>query len=365
MSPEPNQLALRLAKQIEESGSISVAEYMRAANAEYYSKSDPLGVGGDFITAPEISQMFGEMVGMWLTDIWMRQNRPTDCHFVELGPGRGTLAGDALRTMEQFEFLPLVHFVETSETLRAKQSQVVPQARFCNSIDELPEDGSLMIVANEFFDALAVRQLISTHSGWRERVVGRDRGTKFIAMPGSQAMDAVVPAAYRNALVDSIYETSPDTTGIVYELAARIAKQGGLLLVIDYGYARPGLGSTLQAVKNHKYADPFANPGDHDLTAHVNFFEIANLVQMMELRVSGPVDQGAWLAALGIERRAATIADAAPDRADEIFAAHDRLVADDAMGTLFKVLAISEPSWPEPEGFAAPASDVVSQRGIL
>ena len=352
MSPEPNQLALRLAKQIEGSGSITVAEYMRAANAEYYSKSDPLGVDGDFITAPEISQMFGEMVGMWLTDIWMRQNRPANCHYVELGPGRGTLASDALRTLARFDFAPPVHFLETSEALRAKQAQAVPHAKFCNAIDELPDNGPLLIVANEFFDALAVRQLVSTHSGWRERVVGRDRGTKFIAMPGSQAMDAAIPAAYRNVGVGSIYETSPDATGMVYELAARIAKQGGLLLVIDYGYVQPGLGSTLQAVKNHQYADPFDNPGEHDLTAHVNFFEIGNLARMHDLRVSGPVDQGAWLEALGIEQRAATIADAAPDRASEIFAAHDRLIDDEAMGTLFKVLAISAPSWPEPEGFA-------------
>ncbi len=358
MSLEPNQLALRLAKQIGGSGSISVAEYMRAANAEYYSKADPLGVGGDFITAPEISQMFGEMVGMWLTDIWLRQNSPANCHYVELGPGRGTLASDALRTLKRFDFAPNVHFVETSEVLRAKQAQAVPQARFCKSIDELPDDGPLLIVANEFFDALPVRQLVSTHSGWRERVVGRDRGAKFIAMPGSQAMDAAVPAVYRNAGVHSIYETSPDATKIAYELAARIDKQGGVLLVIDYGYAQPGLGSTLQAVKDHQYADPFSNPGEHDLTAHVNFFEMGNLARMLDLRVSGPVDQGVWLAALGIEQRAAVIADATPDRAGEIFAAHDRLVSEDAMGTLFKVLAISAPGWPEPEGFATSASEV-------
>lgn len=365
MSPEPNQLALRLAKQIEGSGSISVAEYMRAANAEYYSKSDPLGVDGDFITAPEISQMFGEMVGMWLTDIWMRQNSPTHCHYVELGPGRGTLANDALRTLKRFDFAPTVHFVETSEVLRAKQAQAVPEANFCQSTDELPDNGPLFIVANEFFDALAVRQLISTHSGWRERVVGRDRGTKFIAMPGSQAMDAAIPPAFRNSGVGSIYETSPDTTKFVYELAARIEKQGGVFLIIDYGYAQPGLGSTLQAVKNHQYADPFDDPGNHDLTAHVNFFEIANLARTLDLRVNGPVDQGAWLEALGLEQRAATIADASPDRAGEIFAAHDRLVGDDAMGSLFKVLAISAPSWPEPEGFTTWRKDLGDEDHIF
>jgi NADH dehydrogenase [ubiquinone] 1 alpha subcomplex assembly factor 7 len=351
VSPDTNQLALRLARQIEGSGPLSVAEYMRAANAEYYNRADPLGVDGDFITAPEISQMFGELVGMWLTDIWMRQNSPQHCHYVELGPGRGTLAADALRAMERFEFLPSVHFVETSDALRAKQAQTVPQARFCDAIDSLPDDAPLLIVANEFFDALPVRQLISTHSGWRERVVGRDRGAKFIAMPGSQSMDSAVPAEFANAGVDSIYETSPDASAIMYELAARLDRQGGLLLIIDYGYAQPGLGSTLQAVNSHQFANPFENPGAQDLTAHVNFLEIANLARMRDLRISGPVDQGDWLEALGINQRAASLASATPDLADEIFAARNRLVSVDEMGSLFKVLVISAQSWPSPEGF--------------
>jgi NADH dehydrogenase [ubiquinone] 1 alpha subcomplex assembly factor 7 len=353
VSPEPNQLALRLAKQIEASGPISVAEYMRAANAEYYSRSDPLGAEGDFITAPEISQIFGELVGIWLTDIWLRQNGPA-CHYVELGPGRGTLAADALRAMARFDFAPPAHFVETSEALRAKQVQAVPQARFHDAIESLPDDLPLLIVANEFFDALPVRQLISTHSGWRERVVARDRGTKFTPMPGAQAMDAAVPAEFRNQRNDAIYETSPAASGILYELGARLEKQGGVLLVIDYGYARPGLGSTLQAVKNHQFADPFDNPGEHDLTAHVNFMELASLAQVRKLNVHGPVGQGVWLESLGIDQRAATLADAAPDRAREIFEARDRLVEDEQMGSLFKIMAVSAPEWPVPEGFADP-----------
>jgi NADH dehydrogenase [ubiquinone] 1 alpha subcomplex assembly factor 7 len=351
VSLEPNQLALRLAKQIEGSGPISVAEYMRAANAEYYNHADPLGVDGDFITAPEISQMFGELVGMWLTDIWLRQNSPAACHYVELGPGRGSLAADALRVMARFEFTPPVHFVETSEALRAKQANAVPQAVFYNAIDELPDNGPLIIVANEFFDALPVRQLVATHSGWRERVVARDKGTKFTAMPGSRAMDNLVPDEFRNAPVDSIYETSPEASGIMYELTSRLSRQGGVLLVIDYGYPKPGLGSTLQAVKDHHFADPFQDPGDRDLTAHVNFLELANLAKMRDLTISGPVDQGAWLRILGIHQRAATLAEASPDRGDEIFAALNRLTSEDEMGTLFKVLAVTAREWPQPEGF--------------
>ena len=351
MSHEPNQLALRLAKQIEGSGPISVAEYMRAANAEYYNRGDPLGIDGDFITAPEISQIFGELVGMWLTDMWLRQNSPSNCHYVELGPGRGTLAMDALRAMARFDFRPSVHFIETSEALRIKQAQAVPNATFYASVDQLPVDAPLLIVANEFFDALPVRQLVSTHSGWRERVVARDRGSKFIAMPGAQAMDAAVPEQFRTGHNDAIYETSLAASGVMYELASRLAKQGGLLLIIDYGYIQPRLGSTLQAVKKHQFADPFENPGEHDLTAHVNFWELANLAHIRDLEVDGPEEQGVWLNALGINQRATSLAQASPDRADEIFAACNRLVNPDQMGSLFKVMAVRSNDWARPEGF--------------
>jgi NADH dehydrogenase [ubiquinone] 1 alpha subcomplex assembly factor 7 len=354
VSPDTGQLALRLAKQIEGSGPISVAEYMRAANTEYYGSRDPFGVDGDFVTAPEISQMFGELVGMWLTDIWMRHARPSQCHYVELGPGRGTLAADALRAMAQFEFTPHVHFVETSEPLRAKQKQNVSLAQLHDSIATLPTDGPLLVIANEFFDALPVRQLILTHAGWRERVVVRDRGTKFAAMPGSSAMDAFVPEAFRNSPVGSIVETAPDSASIMYELAHRIAKQGGLMLIVDYGYVQPGLGSTLQAVKAHASVDPFLDPGTCDLTAHVNFLELGNMARMRELSVVGPTAQGIWLSTLGIQQRAAMLIEASPERADEIAAARDRLFKADEMGSLFKVLAAYAPGWPVPEGFGMP-----------
>ena len=351
MSPDTGQLALRLAKQIEGSGPISVAEYMRASNTEYYGNGDPFGVEGDFITAPEISQMFGELIGMWLTDLYLRQNSPANCHYVELGPGRGTLAADALRAMAKFDFAPNVHFVETSETLRAQQLGNVPHAVFHDSVETLPTDGPLLVVANEFFDALPIRQLILTHAGWRERVVVRDRGTKFAAMPGSYPMDAAVPERFQTAPVGSIFESSPDSSTIMFDITARIAAQGGAILVVDYGYAQPALGSTLQAVKAHDYADPFLDPGTCDLTAHVNFLELGNLARMRELNVAGPTTQGVWLSALGINQRAAALAEASPDKRAEIFAARDRLVKTGEMGTLFKVLAAHAPDWPSPEGF--------------
>ncbi len=351
MSPEASQLTLQLAKQIEASGPISVAEYMRIANTAYYAKGDVFGVKGDFITAPEISQMFGEMVGLWLSDIWMRHNRPNLVHYVELGPGRGTLASDILRTLNRFEFTPQVHFVEASEALKQHQAQAVPTAHFHDGIDMLPEDGPLFVIANEFFDALPVRQLASTHAGWRERVVGRDRGNRFQAMPGMQAVDELVPSDFRSAPPPSIYETCPQASAVMYELASRIKRQGGVLLIIDYGYTLPGLGSTLQSVKHHAYADPFENPGDQDLTAHVNFLEMANLARMRNLQVYGPIEQGDWLKNLGIDVRANALSVATPERSDEIMSMRDRLVDSMQMGSLFKVLAVTSDDWPSPEGF--------------
>jgi NADH dehydrogenase [ubiquinone] 1 alpha subcomplex assembly factor 7 len=349
--PEVNQLALRLAKQIEATGPISVSEYMRAANEVYYGKGDPLGEDGDFITAPEISQMFGELIGLWFTDLWLRQNRPANVNYVELGPGRGTLAADALRCMHRFEMTPSAHFVETSDHLKTLQYQAVPAATIHDSVDQLPEEGPLFILANEFFDALPVRQFVSTHAGWRERVVVRDGGNKFMAIAGQLAVDHMVPADFRSAPTNSIFETSPHCSDVIYELSTRLARQGGAMLIIDYGYSHPGLGSTLQAVKDHKYSEPFENPGDRDLTAHVNFLEISNLAKLRDLKVYGPIEQGQWLTTLGINQRAEHLAQASPERADEITSARNRLANPEEMGSLFKVLAITSPEWSTPEGF--------------
>ena len=352
MSHEISPLAARLAKQIEASGPISIAEYMREANAAYYAKGDPFGADGDFVTAPEISQMFGELVGLWLADMWLRSGSIDGVNLVELGPGRGSLMADVLRATAKFGFTPAVHFVETSDALRSVQLRAVPNAIHHHSLETLPNAGPLLVIANEFFDALPVRQFVATQSGWRERVVARDRGSKFVAMPGTRAVDHMIPAEIRAAPSPSIYETSPDTSEILFDLSRRLHAQNGALLVIDYGYALPGMGSTLQAVKAHDYADPFINPGEHDLTAHVNFPEIVNLAQMQNLRVSGLVEQGSWLQALGIDMRASQLAAAAPERAQDVMEMRDRLIEPAQMGSLFKVLAISSEDWPEPDGFA-------------
>jgi len=353
--PSISALSARLAKQIAGAGPISVEEYMQQSNAVYYGKSDPLGADGDFVTAPEISQMFGELCGLCFADLWLRHGRPEGVSLVELGPGRGTLTADAMRAMTKFQLKLPVHFVETSAALRDKQTASVAGAVYHDRIDTLPQDGALFIVANEFFDALPVRQYIATDNGWRERVILHEDDNAFSAIAGDAACDHFVPEAIRGAEPGSIFEITPGTREVITELSHRLQRQGGAILIIDYGYAQPALGSTLQAVKDHRYTDPFVMPGEIDLTAHVNFGEIAELAKEQGLRVSGPVDQGLWLSALGINQRTAALVKQSPERAQDIVGARNRLVQPDQMGQLFKVVALSSPDWPEPEGFAAAA----------
>ena len=339
----------RLERLIAAAGPIPVALFMAEANAAYYAARDPLGADGDFITAPEISQMFGELTGLWLADLWTRAGRP-DALYAELGPGRGTLAADALRAMRPSGLAPPVHFVETSPALRARQAEHVPTATWHEDIATLPDDRPLLVVANEFFDALPVRQLVATYSGWRERLVAHD-GAGFAPVPGAAPFDAVVPDHLRAAPPGSILETCPAAVAVVRALAHRIVTQGGAAILIDYGYAEHAAGDTLQAVHAHAYADPFAKPGTSDLTAHVDFSALAEAARAEGAVVAGPVAQGAWLEALGISTRAEMLAKASPARADEIEAARARLADVEQMGALFKALAIVAPGWPEAAGF--------------
>ncbi|HWL46678.1 MAG TPA: SAM-dependent methyltransferase [Sphingomonadaceae bacterium] len=326
---------------------MSLAAFMGEANAAYYAAGDPLGAAGDFITAPEISQMFGEMIGLCLADLWRRKGSPA-VHYVELGPGRGTLAVDALRTMRRFGLAPPVHFVETSPALRAKQGAAVADARWHDALATLPRDGPLLVVANEFFDALPIRQFVKTVAGWRERMVsvGPDG---FVPVPGTVPCDALIPARLLAAEPGSIVEASPAIAAVARTLARRLADQGGAALIVDYGYADRAAGDTLQAVHAHAYADPIAAPGRSDLTAHVDFGALAAAAE--GVAALGPVDQGDWLLGLGIGTRAEALAAASPTRRDEILAGLRRLTAGDEMGTLFKILALVAPDWPAPAGF--------------
>ncbi len=335
-------LSERLARAITFAGPIPLSQYMGAANAHYYATRDPLGPSGDFTTAPEISQMFGELIGAWIADLWTRAGCPP-ARYVELGPGRGTLAVDALRVMAKRGLTPPVHLVETSPTLRAAQAERLAQAEWCVDLIGVPDDGALLVVANEFFDALPIRQLIKTEEGWRERLVAC-QDMLFLPIVGNTMFDPIVPHHLRGAPDGSILETSPTSVATVRALARRVASQGGAALVIDYGYEGPAIGDTLQAVRGHAYVNPFEAPGDADLTAHVDFATLAEAAHAEGARTVGPVGQGAFLRALGIDVRADALGGDAP-------AARDRLIAPDQMGDLFGVLAILHPDWPAPEGF--------------
>ena len=334
-------LADRLARAITLAGPVSIAQFMAAANGHYYATRDPLGAQGDFVTAPEISQMFGELIGAWAADL---SGRARACPaYVELGPGRGSLAEDALRVMARAGLVPDVHLVETSSVLRAAQAQKLPMAQWHDTVATLPEDGPLLLVANEFFDALPIRQLVRGGQGWHERLVAC-QDVLFVPIAGEPVPGAIIPAALGDAPLGSIIETSPASVAIMRALAHRLVVQGGAMLLIDYGYEGPAIGDTLQAVRAHGYANPFDAPGEQDLSAHVDFATLAHAATEEGARVYGPVSQGAFLTALGIEARARALGSAAKlDR--------DRLIDAAQMGCLFKVLAITAPDWPEPAGF--------------
>ena len=325
-------LAEQLRERIRAEGPITVEAWMAACNAHYYATRDPLGAAGDFTTAPEISQMFGELVGACLADCWRRAGAPQHTSYVELGPGRGTLAADALRVMDKAGLRPDIDFVETSPALRDAQGERHGMAYWHESLTTVHGDGPRLIVANEFFDALPVKQWV----GDEERRV---------ELNGDQ---------FRFSIDGQIREESPASIAIAWEIGAQLDVHGGVALVVDYGHLKSAPGDTLQAVKGHQYADPLANPGEQDLTAHVDFEALAKALDPdMNVVVSGPVPQGEWLKRLGIGQRAQSLIASNPDKRHDVEQAVDRLCSRDEMGELFKVMAIRNRDWPEPAGFAA------------
>lgn len=327
----PLERALR--ERIRGEGPISVEAYMDACNAGYYSTRDPLGAAGDFTTAPEISQMYGEMIGAALSDCWHRAGRPDNARFAELGPGRGTLAADALRTMAAAGLEPgAIELVETSPPLRAEQAKLLPSAIFHDSIEALGEgDGPLLIVASEFFDALPVRQAVG---GVERRIMLHGDGLAFD----------------RDG---DIVESSPAREQAARQIAALLADKGGVAIIIDYGHDQPGAtGDTLQAVRGHQFAYPLDRPGEQDLTAHVDFAALATAARAGCARVGGPVSQGSWLETLGIAARASALAAKNMAQAEAIAVARRRLCDDEEMGRLFKVMALAGKDWPMVAGLA-------------
>lgn len=349
-STKPKDLGQTFRRLIRETGPISLAQYMAESNAHYYTSRDPLGEEGDFITAPEVSQMFGELIGLWFADLWVRMGSRKHIHYVELGPGRGTLSKDALRTAARYEFEPTVHFVETSPELRKLQSEAFPDAQHHDDLSTLPDDAPLLIVANEFFDALPVHQLIRSAIGWHERMIGlEDDNFTFVA--GDKPMDAIVPPSWKSASQGTMIETSAAASAIMAEISTRLNEQGGAALIIDYGPFELRAGSTLQALKAHEKVDPLKHPGEADLTAHVDFELLKHIAESNGADIMGLTMQGDWLRNMGVEVRHEALVRKNPGDEAKLKRQFLRLVDDGQMGALFKVLGICGRRWPIGVGF--------------
>jgi len=362
------EIAARLKRYIARDGPISVAAYMAEVLAHprhgYYATRDPFGAAGDFVTAPEISQMFGELLGLWCAEAWQRLGRPDPVILAELGPGRGTLMADVLRAAKMapgFREALRVHLVEISPVLREKQRASLRdvEVTWHEGPHELPE-GPILVIANEFFDALPVRQFARTPRGWCERMVGYDPETDRLAFalgPPSPQAAAYVPESLRDSAPGAVVEVSPAAISLAADLGRRIATHGGAALIVDYGRVTPKAEATLQAVRGHDRADVLADPGEADLTAHVDFPLLARALAESGTEVHGPVPQGGFLTGLGIEARAAILKrHATAGQVTQIDAALHRLTDPQQMGRLFKVLGAVPPGFGTPAGFPEPAA---------
>ncbi|MGB8623764.1 MAG: SAM-dependent methyltransferase [Paracoccaceae bacterium] len=346
-----------LARRIAAAGPMTLADFMAEClmNPEhgYYATRDPFGRRGDFTTAPEISQMFGEMLGLFLARVWMDQGRPAPFTMAELGPGRGTLMADMLRATKGvpgFHAAANPHLVETSAALREVQRRTLDgyQPRWTDEVDSLP-DAPLFLVANEFFDALPIRQFQRDPKGWRERQVGLRDGRLVMGLS-----DPAPIAALDHRLADTrpgdVVEVCPGAASVVDLVASRIAANGGVALIIDYGGWR-SLGDTFQALADHCPVDPLDSPGEADLTAHVDFESLARAAH--GVAHTPMVPQGVFLERLGITARAQALAAKLDGAALEShIAAHRRLTHPQEMGTLFKTLALCPEGASQLPGFA-------------
>lgn len=357
-------LVQHLKNVIRANGPLSIAAFMSLALTErtdsYYRRSDPFGAAGDFVTAPEISQVFGELIGLWCVDAWRQLGSPGGINLVELGPGRGTMMRDALRAARvapPFLAAVSVSLIEVGESLRAMQKGALGAGpvpiQWCERFEDLEATGPVIVLANEFLDALPVRQFVRAEQGWAERCVGLgpDDGLVFGLSPSVDAR--LIPAALRTAGPGAIVEISPARTAVARAVAERIARSGGAALFIDYGYAGPALGDTLQAVRGHAFVDVLAEPGSADLTTHVDFGALAEALADGGAHVSPLASQGEFLNRLGAAARVAMLKDSATSaQAADLDAAYQRLTGAQAMGSLFKALAVASPVTLQPAGFA-------------
>ena len=348
-----------LIRRIAATGPMRLADYMAECLLHpehgYYTRAEPFGTQGDFITAPEISQMFGELLGLWLAQCWLDQGAPAAFTLAELGPGRGTLMADVLRAtrgVPGFHAAARVVLVEASPRLRAIQRERLAghAVDWADTVDDLPA-APLFLLANEFFDALPVRQFTRAVDGWAETMVTVQDGALALARGAPLAL-----AALAQRLADTqdgdVVEWCPVAAPIAASIAGRIARHGGAALVVDYG-GWHGTGDTVQALRAHAFAGLLATPGQADITAHVDFEPLARAATAAGARAHGPVPQGALLERLGIGARAARLAQGLTGaQAQGLIAAARRLTHPDEMGTLFKALAILPATAQTPAGFA-------------
>ncbi len=349
--------------EIRQNGPMDIGRYMELCLSHpehgYYVTRDPFGVAGDFTTAPEISQLFGEMVGAWLADLWIKLGSPTEFLLVECGPGRGTLMADILRSTKNvpgFHEAARIYLMEMSPVLKDIQKQKLEayDTRWIDDLSQLPPLLPVLLIANEFLDALPVRQLIKANDNFQERGVSLMGNDTFevTEITAEATILETVPAKILKAADEGVFETSPVLNQYIKSVDILLKKQKGAALFVDYGHARSSLGETLQVVKSHQFADLFDTPGSCDITAHVDFENVANIALADDLAVHGPVTQGAFLRALGIEHRAERLwAVANEAQKESISTGLKRLIDTEQMGSLFKVLALCHDPLIRPEGF--------------
>jgi SAM-dependent MidA family methyltransferase len=343
---------------IRANGPISVTDYFSLCLADpehgYYRTREPFGRAGDFVTAPEVSQLFGEMIGVFMVHAWQRHGTPTNVRLVEIGPGRGTMMSDMLRVLQRLA-PPLyetmgVHLVETSERLRDIQQETLAshgdRISWHADFDAVPP-GFTLLAANELFDAIPIRQFVRTATGFRERMVALDIEEELTFAAGVAGIDpAFLPQTQQKLPLGAIFEIAPARQAVMSAICDRLAAQGGTAVIIDYGHMTTGYGETLQAVRMHEYDPPLAHPGEADLTSHVDFQQLAETAQAAGIHINGCVHQGDFLVGLGLLERAAALGrDQSSIVQQAIQIAVDRLAGagEGRMGELFKVLAVSNP----------------------
>lgn len=347
------RLKRRIVELIGTVGPIPVSEYMALClfdpEAGYYTTREPFGAGGDFITAPEVSQMFGELVAVWLYQAWQASGAPMPVTLAEIGPGRGTLMKDMLRTLSrldpQFTRGASIALIETSPRLRDVQKATLANlpttVQWHETVVSLP-DAPLFIVGNELFDAVPIRQFVRTADGWRERMVGLDASGDLAFFAGAASLDAsLLPPDAASAAIGTIVEIAPARSALMQTIAERIATRGGTGLFFDYGHLQPGAGDTLQALRRHEHEDVLASPGEADVTSHVDFSALAASARAAGLRADFST-QGSFLLGMGLLERAGRLGADADDATRERLSGEvERLAGPQAMGELFKVLAVA------------------------